>query len=100
MQAVAHSKAKHAFLSGMARDPVGFVKGWLSSQKRDLDIILGEANRAGRDGVTGGLGAGGGEEAVTAGDEWRRGGKESVWASQNARESVNVLLAKQPLVLR
>ncbi|KAK3906458.1 Serine/threonine-protein kinase ksg1 [Staphylotrichum tortipilum] len=83
VQAVAHSKAKHTFLQSMAGDPVGFVRGWLSSQKRDLEVIMGEATR------------GGGEDA--SGDEWRRGGKDSVWATANARESVNVLLAKQLL---
>ncbi|KAL2018787.1 hypothetical protein VTK56DRAFT_415 [Thermocarpiscus australiensis] len=86
-QAVAHSKAKHAFFASLARDPVRFVRGWLSSQKRDLEVIMGEATRGG--------GGGGGEDA-TAGDEWRRGGKGSVWNTANARESVNVLLAKQP----
>ncbi|KAK4122528.1 hypothetical protein N657DRAFT_575173 [Parathielavia appendiculata] len=85
VQAVAHSKAKHTFLASMADDPVGFVRAWLSSQKRDLEIIMGEATR------------GGGEDA--AGDEWRRGGRDSIWATPNARESVNVLLAKQPLKL-
>ncbi|KAL2195668.1 hypothetical protein P885DRAFT_70292 [Corynascus similis CBS 632.67] len=82
IQAVAHSKAKLDFLTSMSRDPVGFVRGWLSSQKRDLEVIMGEATR------------GGGEDAT--GDEWRRGGRDSVWATPNARESVNVLLAKQP----
>ena len=81
VQGVAHSKAKHAFLGGMANDPVGFVRGWLSSQKRDLEVVMGEATR------------GGGEDAT--GDEWRRGGRDSVWGTANARESVNVLLAKQ-----
>ncbi len=83
VQAVAHSKAKHTFLQSMSGDPVGFVRGWLSSQKRDLEVIMGEATR------------GGGEDA--SGDEWRRGGRDSVWATANARESVNVLLAKQLL---
>ncbi|KAL2167960.1 hypothetical protein VTG60DRAFT_599 [Thermothelomyces hinnuleus] len=82
IQAVAHSKAKLDFLTSLSKDPVNFVKGWLSSQKRDLEVIMGEATR------------GGGEDAT--GDEWRRGGPNSVWATQNARESVNVLLAKQP----
>lgn len=82
VQAVTHSQAKHTFLTSMARDPVSFVRAWLSSQKRDLEVIMGEATR------------GGGEDA--AGDEWRRGGKDSVWATPNARESVNVLLSKQP----
>lgn len=82
VQAVAVSKAKHSFFSSLAADPANFVKNWLSSQKRDLEVIMGEASR------------GGGEHA--SGDEWRRGGKDSVWATQNARESVNVLLSKQP----
>ncbi|KAK1832753.1 SWI/SNF and RSC complexes subunit ssr3 [Podospora conica] len=85
VQAIATHKAKHAFLKGMCEDPVGFVRAWLSSQKRDLEVIMGEATR--------GVGAGEG----TAGDEWRRGGRESIWNSVNARESVNVLLAKQPV---
>lgn len=83
IQAVGDSKAKHTFLTSMANDPVGFVKNWLSSQKRDLEVIMGEATRAGA----------AAEDPV--GDEWRRGGKGSVWDSSNARESVNLLLSKQ-----
>jgi SWI/SNF-related matrix-associated actin-dependent regulator of chromatin subfamily D len=90
VQAVAQSKAKHTFLTSMAKDPVGFVRAWLSSQKRDLDVIMGEATRGG----TGGSGVAGEEGA--AGDEWRKGGRGSVWNTPNARESVNVLLSKQP----
>jgi SWI/SNF-related matrix-associated actin-dependent regulator of chromatin subfamily D len=82
VQAVAASKAKHAFLMGICGDPVDFMRDWLASQKRDLEVIMGEATR------------GGNEDA--AGDEWRRGGHGSIWASQNARESVNILLSKQP----
>ncbi|KAK4224949.1 putative 3-phosphoinositide dependent protein kinase-1 [Podospora fimiseda] len=82
-QAIQQSKAKHNFLASMEKDPVGFIKTWLSSQKRDLEVILGEGTR------------GGGEDSLT-GDEWRRGGRESVWNTTNARESVNVLLSKQP----
>ncbi|KAK3944486.1 SWI/SNF and RSC complexes subunit ssr3 [Diplogelasinospora grovesii] len=81
MAGVASSKAKHTFLTSMSQDPVNFVKNWLSSQKRDLEVIMGEAPR------------GGGEDAT--GDEWRKGGRDSVWNTPNARESVNVLLAKQ-----
>ncbi|KAF7549986.1 hypothetical protein G7Z17_g6021 [Cylindrodendrum hubeiense] len=81
IQAIAVSKAKHSFFTSLSEDPANFVKNWLSSQKRDLEVIMGEASR------------GGGEHA--SGDEWRRGGKDSVWATQNARESVNVLLSKQ-----
>ena len=82
VQAIGMSKAKHAFLTGLRDDPANFVRGWLSSQKRDRDIIMGEATR------------GGGEDA--AGDEWRRGGRDSIWATEHARESVTVLLSKPP----
>lgn len=82
VSAIASSKAKHSFLTSMSQDPANFVRNWMSSQKRDLEVIMGEATRRG------------GEDAT--GDEWRRGGKDSVWTSSNARESVNVMLAKQP----
>lgn len=81
MQAVHKSKAKHVFLKSLSEDPATFVRNWLSSQKRDLDIIMGESMRGGGENVTG--------------DEWRQGGKDSVWNTINARESVNVLLSKQ-----
>lgn len=82
VQAVHFSKAKHGFLTTLSEDPATFVKNWLSSQKRDLEVIMGEAMR------------GGGEDA--SGDEWRKGGKESVWSTVNAKESVSMMLAKQP----
>ncbi|KAH7135891.1 SWI-SNF complex subunit [Dendryphion nanum] len=81
MAAISQSKAKHAFFTSMAKDPVSFVKRWLSSQKRDLEVLLGEAAR------------GGGEDA--SGEEWHRGGPESVWASEVAKESVALWLARQ-----
>jgi hypothetical protein len=34
---------------------------------------------------------GGGEDA--SGEEFRRGGKDGVWGSENVRESVNLLLS-------
>jgi SWI/SNF-related matrix-associated actin-dependent regulator of chromatin subfamily D len=51
----------------------------MSSQKRDLEVLMGEATR------------GGGEDA--SGEEWRRGGPASVWGTENVRESVNLLLS-------
>ncbi|GAB0137207.1 hypothetical protein EsDP_00005483 [Epichloe bromicola] len=81
IQATAVSKAKHSFFSSLSEDPANFVKNWLSSQKRDLEIILGDNGRSGGDMLTA--------------DEWRRGGTGSVWTTQNARESVNVLLSRQ-----
>ncbi|RFU80648.1 26s proteasome regulatory subunit n6 [Trichoderma arundinaceum] len=80
VQAISMSKAKHSFFSSLSEDPANFVKSWLSSQKRDLEIIMGEAAS---------------DAENVAGDEWRRGGNSSVWNSQNARESVNVLLSRQ-----
>ncbi|KAF6832499.1 SWI/SNF and RSC complexes subunit ssr3 [Colletotrichum musicola] len=81
VSAIASSKAKHSFFTSMSQDPANFVRNWISSQKRDLEVIMGEATR------------GGGEDAT--GDDWRRGGSGSVWSTSNARESVSVMLAKQ-----
>lgn len=83
MSALSRSKAKHAFYTSMATDPVAFVKRWFSSQKRDLEVIMGDAAR------------GGGEDA--SGEEWKRGGLESVWGSETARESVALWLARQSI---
>lgn len=81
VQAIAESKAKHSFFESLSKDPANFVRNWLSSQKRDLEVIMGEANR------------GGGEDAT--GDEWRKGGKNSVWATQNAKESVQFMFTRR-----
>lgn len=78
ISAIAHSKAKHAFLSEMSRDPVGFVNRWVRSQKRDMEVIVGEAGK--------------GEEAM--GEEWRRGGKSGAWGTENVRESVALMVQK------
>lgn len=80
IQAISVSKAKHSFFTSLSEDPANFVRSWLSSQKRDLEIIMGEAAN--------------GSENIN-GDEWRRGGVTGLWNSQNARESVNVLLSRQ-----
>ncbi|KAI8630849.1 hypothetical protein F5Y19DRAFT_36362 [Xylariaceae sp. FL1651] len=81
IQAVHVSKAKHEFLKSLSEDPATFVRNWLSSQKRDLEVILGEAMRGGED---------------ANGDEWRKGGKDSIWGTVNARESVNAMLSRMP----
>jgi SWI/SNF-related matrix-associated actin-dependent regulator of chromatin subfamily D len=80
MAAVGQSKAKHAFFTSMSKDPVAFFRRWLSSQKRDLEVLLGEATR------------GGGEDV--SGEEWRRGGADGVWGSEVAKESVALWLAR------
>ncbi|KAI9655179.1 MAG: SWI/SNF complex component snf12 [Bathelium mastoideum] len=76
VQALATEKAKHGFLASMARDPVRFVRRWVSSQRRDLEVLMGEATR----------GAGAGEDGSA--EEFRRGGREGVWGGELARESV------------
>ncbi|KAF3942290.1 hypothetical protein ABW19_dt0204695 [Dactylella cylindrospora] len=42
VQAINHSKAKRDFWTGLGTDPANFVQQWVSSQKRDQDVILGE----------------------------------------------------------
>jgi len=83
MSGISRSKAKHAFFTSMAKDPVAFIRRWLSSQKRDMEVIMGDASR------------GGGEDA--SGEEWKRGGPDSVWGSEIARESVALWLARQSI---
>ena len=84
MQAIGHAKAKHSFQTALAQDPARFVRRWVSSQRRDKEVLMGLGTR------TGGLGDDG-----FAGEEWRKGGEGSVWAGGNARESVGLWLARQ-----
>ncbi|KAL2352703.1 SWI-SNF complex subunit [Cryomyces antarcticus] len=81
IQKINQTNAKRKFFESLAREPAGFVKRWISSQKRDLEVIAGEAGRAG------------GEDG-SIGEEFRRGGRESVWGGEIARESVGLWLAK------
>lgn len=82
VQKIGDSKAKHTFLSKLSKEPGVFVQKWMSSQKRDLEIIMGEAAR------------GGGEDAQS--EEFRRGGDQGVWGTQHVKESVNLILASRP----
>lgn len=72
------TNAKRKFFDNLSKDPAGFVQRWIGSQKRDLEVILAEATR------------GGGED----GEQWRKGGKDGVWGSDIARESVGLWLAR------
>lgn len=83
IQAMTHSRAKHAFFTALAKDPVGFVKRWIASQRRDLEVIMGEATRGG-----------GGEDGGAVGEEWRYGGENGVWGGEGAREAVGLWLAR------
>jgi SWI/SNF-related matrix-associated actin-dependent regulator of chromatin subfamily D len=80
IQAILQSKARHSFYSALADDPATFIRRWLSSQRRDLETILGETTR------------GGGEDA--GGPEFRRGGSQGVWNAPVAREAVRYMLAR------
>ena len=81
IQAINTSKSKHAFFTSMSKDPATFLRRWTSSQKRDLEIILGEGTR------------GGGEDG--SGEEFRRGGRDGVWGSDHVRESVGLMVSKR-----
>lgn len=78
VQKISMSKSKHNFFEQLSKHPTEFIGKWLSSQKRDLEVIAGDATR------------GGGEEA--SGDEWRKGGSAGIWGSDNVRESVSLMV--------
>ncbi|KAL8725645.1 MAG: hypothetical protein Q9166_007222 [cf. Caloplaca sp. 2 TL-2023] len=84
VQALQHSKSKHAFLTEMEKDPVGFLKRWMGSQRRDLEVVVG-------DGVGMGKGEWGQGEGYGVGGEWRRGGAQGVWGRSEVRESVRLM---------
>lgn len=67
----------------MSKDPVGFVKRWMGSQRRDLEVILGEGGRFQGDWGTGEKGLRG---------EWRRGG--GIWGGRDVSEAVGVMVGK------
>lgn len=52
----------------------------MGSQKRDLEVVLGEGRM---EGDIGGLGG-----------EWRRGGEGGVWGTEQVREGVGLLVQK------
>jgi SWI/SNF-related matrix-associated actin-dependent regulator of chromatin subfamily D len=81
---IGNSKSKHTFFDSLSKNPTEVIAKWLSSQKRDLEVIAGEATR------------GGGEDA--SGDEWRKGGRDGIWGSENVRESVNLIVGTKSKV--
>ncbi|KAL8925578.1 MAG: hypothetical protein Q9208_003470 [Pyrenodesmia sp. 3 TL-2023] len=84
IQAIQHSKSKHAFMTEFEKDPVGFLKRWMASQRRDLEVIVG-------DGVGMGRGEWGVGDGYGVGPEWRRGGEKGVWGRDEVRESVKLM---------
>lgn len=85
IQTLTHSRARHAFYGALSKDPATFLRRWLSSQRRDLETILGDASRGGGDGDG-------------SGPEFGRGGKNGVWDTPVAREAVRYMLAKPEAV--
>ncbi|KIW97670.1 uncharacterized protein Z519_01254 [Cladophialophora bantiana CBS 173.52] len=77
VQALHHHKARHQFFTSMAKDPQKFVERWLSSQKKDLSVLLAEQERG-----------------DVAGMEFSKGGDDSVWGGQVVREAVRYRLAR------
>ncbi|KAJ5710003.1 hypothetical protein N7493_009595 [Penicillium malachiteum] len=84
VQALTHSRARHSFFTSLSNDPANFVNRWVSSQRRDLETILGDVNSGGD----------------ASGPEFRRGGDASVWDSTVAREAVRYMLAKPDAAAR
>ena len=80
IQAIGNSQRKQSFFAQLARDPVMFTKRWMASQKRDLEIIMGE------DGSL--------EDSSYLAAEWAKGGEEGVWGKEEVREAVNVMVQK------
>ena len=78
IQELHHLKAKHSFYAAFAKDPVNFIKRWMSSQQRDLDIIVGER----------------GEKSGSM--EFEKGGPDGVWNSDIVHECVRYILNKNP----
>ena len=64
----------------MARDPVTFTKRWMASQKRDLEIILGEDGKF--------------TDSADLAGEWGRGGRGGVWGGDEVKEAVSVMVQK------
>lgn len=76
----------------MAADPVNFTKRWMISQRRDLEIILGEGGRFEGD-WAGQVGYGGASRGALRGD-WTKGGKNGVWSGKEVEEAVSVMVSK------
>ncbi|EMR09612.1 hypothetical protein PNEG_02195 [Pneumocystis murina B123] len=51
IQEINSSKVKHSFFERFAQNPAVFIKKWLSSQSRDLEIILGDNDSRERIGI-------------------------------------------------
>ena len=77
------SLVKHKFMKSLSEDSATFMKKWMASQRRDMEVVLGERW--------------GGEEGtpIMGGSEFRRGGKDGVWESEKVREAVAMMVSKE-----
>ena len=82
LQAIRECVARHEFYTSYTKDPVRFLEKYLSSQKRDMEIILGDSR------------VGNGREWMGA--EFRRGGSSAVWESEAVREAAGLMVAQRP----
>lgn len=80
VQALTMSKAKHDLLNAVAVEPVQTLQKWALSQKKDLNVIVGEGGRGTSD---------------LGGEEWRRGGDGGLWQGESVRETVSLLLSSR-----
>jgi len=80
MQKTKIGVARAKFFKSFSEDPIGTVQRWLSSQERDLEILLGENFAVKPD--------------CSLPDELRRGGPDSIWSSEKVRDAVNYMLSK------
>jgi SWI/SNF-related matrix-associated actin-dependent regulator of chromatin subfamily D len=78
VQKICDSKARQAFFASYGKDPKGFLRRWVGSQKRDLEVIRGDGR----------------VEEGELREEFRRGGKEGVWGQEVVREAVGLMVAK------
>ena len=75
IQALQQSKAKHSFLRSLAQDPTTFLKKWIKSQRRDMEIMLGDDQQQS--------------------EVWKKGGNQGIWGSEQVRESVGLLVQRE-----
>jgi SWI/SNF-related matrix-associated actin-dependent regulator of chromatin subfamily D len=77
MAAITQSKHKINFFNHYTEDPVNFIRKFVASQSADLSSLAAERNNG-------------------KGPEWTKGGSDSIWASEAARENVGQVLARKP----
>jgi hypothetical protein len=74
VQGMQADKQRMNFYRAYEEDPIGLMKKWIASQQADIQVVTGDLR---------GLG-----------NEWHRGGSNSVWGSQAAKQSVSMYLAR------